>query len=304
MPPKRGTAVVKKAKKSDKYKIVDSDGNEVSTSSYDESPRPLSFPLVPLRATRKGAGSVKAPSQQQQNLSSDSELANELQRGSRTRQDSLNNPNEQSLLDPNLNKDAVKTAGESEAVLPSTQLRDLALQPSSNRNPESRASQNQQSLTGAIPRLLAIPQVNPSPSRQYYSTPPSQAPANDEMSGAYIPPSQHRHMRACMVCSIVRTEQQFKQHGCPNCEAFLELANNTEAIQECTSQVFEGTITVSDTTRSWVARWQRLEGYVPGVYAVQVEGVLPEEAVAAAENAGVHYQPRDGTVNEALPTET
>ncbi|KAF2688609.1 transcription initiation Spt4 [Lentithecium fluviatile CBS 122367] len=122
--------------------------------------------------------------------------------------------------------------------------------------------------------------------------------------GAYIPPNQHRHMRACMVCSIVRTEQQFKQHGCPNCDAFLELANNSEAIQECTSQVFDGLITVSDTSRSWVARWQRLEGYVPGVYAVQVEGVLPEEAIAAAENAGVHYQPRDGTVNEALPTDS
>ncbi|ORY10585.1 Spt4/RpoE2 zinc finger-domain-containing protein [Clohesyomyces aquaticus] len=120
---------------------------------------------------------------------------------------------------------------------------------------------------------------------------------------AYIPPNQHRHMRACMVCSIVRTFQQFMQSGCPNCESFLELTGNSDAISDCTSQVFDGLLTVSNTEKSWVARYQRLEGYVPGVYAIQVEGILPEDAVVAAENAGVHYIPRDGSVSEALPTE-
>lgn len=81
-------------------------------------------------------------------------------------------------------------------------------------------------------------------------------------------------MRACMICSIVRTTQQFMNSGCPNCEAFLEMTGSMDVIQEVTSQVFDGLITVSDTTRSWVARYQRLEGYVPGVYAVQVEGVV------------------------------
>ncbi|PVI08490.1 transcriptional elongation protein [Periconia macrospinosa] len=123
------------------------------------------------------------------------------------------------------------------------------------------------------------------------------------MSGAYIPPSQQRHMRACMVCSIVRTEQQFRAQGCPNCESFLELAGNTDQIQDCTSQVFDGVMTIVDTSKSWVARAQRLEGYVPGVYAVQVEGVLPDDVLTAVENAGVNYIPRDGSVNEALPTE-
>ncbi|KAF2016614.1 transcription initiation Spt4 [Aaosphaeria arxii CBS 175.79] len=120
---------------------------------------------------------------------------------------------------------------------------------------------------------------------------------------AYIPPSQQRNMRACMVCSIVRTNAQFLQSGCPNCEPFLELTGNPDAIADCTSQVFEGLLTVSDTSRSWVARYQRLEGYVPGVYAIQVEGVLPDDIVVAAENAGVHYIPRDGSVSEALPTD-
>ena len=81
-------------------------------------------------------------------------------------------------------------------------------------------------------------------------------------------------MRACMVCSIVRTYTQFLQSGCPNCDGFLELTGNGDAIQDCTSQVFEGLLTVSDTSKSWVARYQRLEGYVPGVYAIQVEGIV------------------------------
>jgi transcription elongation factor SPT4 len=119
----------------------------------------------------------------------------------------------------------------------------------------------------------------------------------------FIPTNQHRHMRACMVCSIVRTQTQFQQQGCPNCDHFLELAGNNDAVAECTSAVFEGLLTVSDTSRSWVARWQRLEGYVPGVYAVQVEGILPEEVLVACENAGVNYVPRDGSVSEAIPTD-
>jgi transcription elongation factor SPT4 len=146
------------------------------------------------------------------------------------------------------------------------------------------------------------------PSNAYSVRPPKKPAPTDNhgnMANAsnFIPTNQHRHMRACMICSIVKTLTQFKNMGCPNCEAFLQLRGSDDAIQECTSQVFEGLITVSDTSKSWVARWQRLEGYVPGVYAVQVEGVLPDEVVTAAEESGIHYIPRDGSVNEALPTE-
>lgn len=125
-------------------------------------------------------------------------------------------------------------------------------------------------------------------------------PPNMIQGGAHIPPNQQRNMRACMVCSIVRTQHQFATQGCPNCEDFLELANNAEQINDCTSQVFEGLITVADTTRSWVARYQRLEGYVAGVYAIQVEGILPEDVLVAVENAGVNYVPRDGSEQEML----
>lgn len=100
-----------------------------------------------------------------------------------------------------------------------------------------------------------------------------------------------RNLRACMICSIVRPSNSFHSQGCPNCEEFLELAGHSDVIQDCTSQVFEGLITLADSKESWVARWQRLEGYVPGVYAVKVVGILPEDYISAIEAAGIKYIP-------------
>ena len=65
--------------------------------------------------------------------------------------------------------------------------------------------------------------------------------------------------------------------GCPNCEEILALRSNNEAIQECTSQVYEGLITMGDPKTSWVAKWQRLDGYVPGIYAVKVVGTVGDD---------------------------
>lgn len=81
-----------------------------------------------------------------------------------------------------------------------------------------------------------------------------------------------RGLRACMVCSYVQNGTKFQQEGCPNCEDFLEMRGSSEAVFDCTSAVFEGTITLTGKGGSWVARWQRLEGYKPGVYAIKIEG--------------------------------
>jgi transcription elongation factor SPT4 len=163
------------------------------------------------------------------------------------------------------------------------------------------------SLTKRAANLSSTP-TNGSPQRhQLRPGPPTDHrvledcdPATMIQGGAFIPANQQRNMRACMVCSIVRTQHQFMTQGCPNCEEILELANNSEQINDCTSQVFEGLISVADTNRSWVARYQRLEGYVPGVYATQVEGILPEDVLVAVENAGINYVPRDGSEQEML----
>lgn len=77
-----------------------------------------------------------------------------------------------------------------------------------------------------------------------------------------------------MVCSIVLPAAKFQREGCPNCEDFLEMRGNVDSAEGCTSAVFEGTIALANPGESWVAKWQRLQGYVPGVYAVKVVGVV------------------------------
>jgi transcription elongation factor SPT4 len=83
-----------------------------------------------------------------------------------------------------------------------------------------------------------------------------------------------RGLRACMVCSIVQAGTKFVSNGCPNCDEFLEMRHSADVVQDCTSAVFEGMIAMADPATSWVAKWQRLEGYAPGTYAVKVEGVV------------------------------
>lgn len=52
------------------------------------------------------------------------------------------------------------------------------------------------------------------------------------------------------------------------------MRGSSETVNECTSQVFEGMIVLNGHDRSWVAKWQRLEGYQPGTYAVKVVGTV------------------------------
>lgn len=100
-----------------------------------------------------------------------------------------------------------------------------------------------------------------------------------------------RSLRACLVCSFVQTGSKFQAEGCPNCEDFLEMRGSSEAVQDCTSQVFEGMMTLNNTDKkgnsrgSWVAKWQRLENYQPGVYAVKVEGVVSDRTVKLWESS-------------------
>lgn len=83
-----------------------------------------------------------------------------------------------------------------------------------------------------------------------------------------------RGLRACLVCSFVQAANKWSKTGCPNCEDFLELRNSSDAIGDCTSEVFEGLVTVNDTSTGWVSRWLRIQGYVPGVYATKVNGLV------------------------------
>ncbi|OLN84460.1 Transcription elongation factor spt4 [Colletotrichum chlorophyti] len=115
----------------------------------------------------------------------------------------------------------------------------------------------------------------------------------------FVAPNQQRYLRACMVCSIVMTYARFRDEGCPNCEDLLHLAGSPDQIESCTSQVFEGLISMAHPKRSWVAKWQRINEHVRGVYAIKVSGQLPDEIRNTLEEEfRMQYIPRDGTETE------
>ena len=94
------------------------------------------------------------------------------------------------------------------------------------------------------------------------------------MSGA--PPAGYAKLRACLKCRMIKTEDQWTKEGCDNCEA-LDIRNDVDRMINCTSARFEGIISLINPSQSWVAKWNRIEHRVPGCYALDVQGVLPED---------------------------
>ena len=62
------------------------------------------------------------------------------------------------------------------------------------------------------------------------------------------------------------------------------MRGSSDAVYDCTSAVFDGTIALTGKEGSWVARWQRLEGYKPGVYAIKIEGNVSDPIFGAVRN--------------------
>jgi transcription elongation factor SPT4 len=52
-------------------------------------------------------------------------------------------------------------------------------------------------------------------------------------------------------------------------------------------------IALMDPKDSWVAKWQRIEQYKPGLYAISVSGDLPQIAIRQLRDKDVEYKNRD-----------
>jgi len=111
----------------------------------------------------------------------------------------------------------------------------------------------------------------------------------------FVAPSSYRNLRACMICSFVQPQSRFNKEGCPNCDEIVALKGNPELVEDVTSPVFEGLIALREPVTSWVARWQRIDGFVKGMYAVKVSGKLPEEVVQELAENNKTYIARDGS---------
>ena len=80
-------------------------------------------------------------------------------------------------------------------------------------------------------------------------------------------PKNDRNLRACLICSMVKTLDQFDRDGCDNCERFLKYRGNRcvtrvifchvsifnfrDMVIECTSASFDGLIGMMNPDQSW-----------------------------------------------------
>ncbi|KAG7194758.1 Transcription elongation factor SPT4 [Scheffersomyces spartinae] len=106
--------------------------------------------------------------------------------------------------------------------------------------------------------------------------------------------------RACMLCGIIQPFRRFVDDGCPNCESVLHFQDNEDGqVQDCTSPSFEGLVALGeDSNKSWVARWLRIDSFVPGLYAVKVNGKLPPHFINDLTDQNISYRPRDGSADD------
>mmetsp|Transcript_632 Transcript_632/g.899 ORF Transcript_632/g.899 Transcript_632/m.899 type:complete len:136 (+) Transcript_632:170-577(+) len=111
-----------------------------------------------------------------------------------------------------------------------------------------------------------------------------------ELAQASVPDSL-RGIRACKRCGILKTLDQFINEGCENCP-FLNLEDNHEKCNSCTTAFFEGQAAIMDPRESWTARWIRVDSYLPGVYAISVTGQLDKDVEEDLEQRGIRWRCR------------
>ncbi|EDV22624.1 uncharacterized protein TRIADDRAFT_28457 [Trichoplax adhaerens] len=112
-------------------------------------------------------------------------------------------------------------------------------------------------------------------------------------------PREVRNLRACLVCSLVKasTIDQFELDGCENCDKYLHLKGDRQSVYECTSPNFSGMISLTDPKNSWVARWQGIDSFTRGCYAISVTGRLPQHVLEELQDANITYRSRDISIN-------
>jgi transcription elongation factor SPT4 len=91
----------------------------------------------------------------------------------------------------------------------------------------------------------------------------------------------------------MKTFDQFFTDGCQNCDHILHMKGDKDRIFDCTSKHFEGLVALMTPDKSWVARWQRIDQFQKGLYAVIVRGRLPDHIVHILDQAGTPYRSRD-----------
>ena len=72
-------------------------------------------------------------------------------------------------------------------------------------------------------------------------------------------PNDLKRLRACIHCHLIKTEEQFKETGCENCNISML---DQDTMFDNTSANFEGMISLVDPQHSWVARANNLSNEI------------------------------------------
>lgn len=92
----------------------------------------------------------------------------------------------------------------------------------------------------------------------------------------------------CLALDVLRA--QFLASGCKNCP-FLDMANDSERVKDCTTPYFQGLISLIDPAGSWAGKWLRLTRRAAGCYAVRLVAELPEHIEDILRDNGIPYNP-------------
>jgi transcription elongation factor SPT4 len=80
---------------------------------------------------------------------------------------------------------------------------------------------------------------------------------------------------------LIKSEAQWLKEGCENCPQ-LDIQGDIDRMIDCTTVGYDGMIALTTPGKSWMGRWNKLEGAVAGCYAVEVDGEIPDESSAAS----------------------
>jgi hypothetical protein len=67
----------------------------------------------------------------------------------------------------------------------------------------------------------------------------------------------------------------------------------TEVLNELLPTLCSRMIALMSPEDSWVAKWQRINRFTKGIYAISVAGKLPNGVIRDLKSRGIIYKPRD-----------
>jgi transcription elongation factor SPT4 len=115
-----------------------------------------------------------------------------------------------------------------------------------------------------------------------------------------VVPLGDRKLRACLATGLIKTEEQWFKDG-HDIFGYIRMAEDRDVVHEFTSPNFDGMVAIMEPKNSWVARWQGVQNFVPGCYALRVRGTLPSQWATLLEDEGFKYEPLDEDAPVAPP---